>query len=197
MAARRYKISFRVLKIFHEWAQWTSEIFFQHEKRNFVSPSGHVMFYLLYKHQWTTKPFHFNSFVVWKARLLCSHSSGDIFTREDNMLFSHVKISSFRAKAHLVFHWCLYNNIFYFIYFSPFATKGGWMIDDKGWSAMRQKQWSCFVQLSLLAECFIIKICVQQHLPHFSNKMAGPFSLLWLWGVESNILLLFVIISQY
>ena len=23
------------------------------------------------------------------------------------MLFSHVKISSFRAKAHLVFHWCL------------------------------------------------------------------------------------------
>ena len=28
-----------------------------------------------------------------------------------NMLFSHVKISSFRAKAHLVFHWCLYNNL--------------------------------------------------------------------------------------
>ena len=26
------------------------------------------------------------------------------------MLFSRVKISSFRAKAHLVFHWCLYNN---------------------------------------------------------------------------------------
>ena len=25
------------------------------------------------------------------------------------MLFSHVKISSFRAKARLVFHWCLYN----------------------------------------------------------------------------------------
>ena len=37
--------------LFHEWAQRTSEIFFQHEKRNFVSPSGHVMFYLLYKHQ--------------------------------------------------------------------------------------------------------------------------------------------------
>ena len=28
---------------------------------------------------------------------------------EDNMIFSHVKISSFHAKAHLVFHWCLYN----------------------------------------------------------------------------------------
>ena len=24
-------------------------------------------------------------------------------------IFPHVKISSFRAKAHLVFHWCLYN----------------------------------------------------------------------------------------
>ena len=62
------KFLFECWKIFHEWAQRTSEIFFQHEKRNFVSPSGHVMFYLLYKHQWTTKPFHFNSFLVWKAR---------------------------------------------------------------------------------------------------------------------------------
>ena len=25
------------------------------------------------------------------------------------VIFSHVKISSFQAKAHLVFHWCLYN----------------------------------------------------------------------------------------
>ena len=25
------------------------------------------------------------------------------------MLFSHVKISRFRAKAHVVFHWCLYH----------------------------------------------------------------------------------------
>ena len=29
------------------------------------------------------------------------------------VIFSHVKISSFRAKAHLVFHWCLYNNTVY------------------------------------------------------------------------------------
>ena len=40
MAARRYEISLRVLKYF-----------FQHKKRNFVSASDHVMFYLLYKHQ--------------------------------------------------------------------------------------------------------------------------------------------------
>ena len=29
------------------------------------------------------------------------------------MLFSHVKISSSRAKAHLVFHWCLCNKMDY------------------------------------------------------------------------------------
>ena len=45
--------------------------------------------------------------------LLCSHSNGDIFTCENNMLFSRVKISCFRAKAHLVFHWCLYNKIIF------------------------------------------------------------------------------------
>ena len=56
-------------------------------------------------------PNHFTLIVFWCERrdLLWSHSNGDIFTREDNMLFSHVKISSFRAKANLVFYWCLYN----------------------------------------------------------------------------------------
>ena len=54
-------------------------------------------------------PNHFTLIVFWCERcdLLCSHSNGDIFTCEDNMLFSHVKIPSFRAKVHLVFHWCL------------------------------------------------------------------------------------------
>ena len=36
----------------------------------------------------------------------------------NNMLFSHVKISSFRAKVHLVFHWCLYNKDRYSVYFT-------------------------------------------------------------------------------
>ena len=60
-------------------------------------------------------PNHFTLIVFWCERrdLLSSHSKGDIFTCEDNMLFSHVKIPSFRAKAHLVFHWCLYNKIKY------------------------------------------------------------------------------------
>ena len=66
-------------------------------------------FLLLYKHQWNTK---------WAfARKL------DIFTCENNMLYSHVKISPLlwlRNKSRLshqkllkwnglVFHWCLYN----------------------------------------------------------------------------------------
>ena len=29
------------------------------------------------------------------------------------VIFSHVKMSSFCAKAHLVFHWCLYNKKFF------------------------------------------------------------------------------------
>ena len=32
-----------------------------------------------------------------------------IFSHVKITLFSRVKISCFRAKAHLVFHWCLYN----------------------------------------------------------------------------------------
>ena len=95
---RDTKFLFECWKIFHKW--------------DFVSPSGHVMFHLLYKHQWNTKPFHFNSFWCERRDLLCSHSKGDIFKCEDNMSFSHVKISSFRVKPHLV-HWCLYNNVSY------------------------------------------------------------------------------------
>ena len=81
MAARRYEISLGVLKKIHYIN--TNEL-----------------------------PNHFTLIVFWCERrdLLCSHSNGDIFTCEDNMLFSHVRIPSFRAKAHLVFHWRLYYN---------------------------------------------------------------------------------------
>ena len=73
MAARRYEISLRVLKnISRVNYTNTNEI-----------------------------PNHFTLIVFWCERrdLLCSQSKGDIFTCKDNMLFSHVKISSFRAKA--------------------------------------------------------------------------------------------------
>ena len=36
-----------------------------------------------------------------------NHSKSDLFTREENMLFSRVKVSCFHAKAHL-FLWFLY-----------------------------------------------------------------------------------------
>ena len=54
-----------------------------------------------------------------KGAIYCvADRNGDIFTSENNMLFSRVKISCFRAKAHLVFHWCLYNKMG-FIMFKP------------------------------------------------------------------------------
>ena len=83
-----------------------------HSKRNFVSPNCHVMFYLLYKHQWNTKPFHFNGFLV-RGAIYSVAIAMVIFSRVKIMLFSHVKISSFRAKSHLLFHWCLYNKVIY------------------------------------------------------------------------------------
>ena len=78
-----------------------------HEKMKFISISGHVIFCLLYKHQWNTKPFYFTQ----RRDLLRNHNDGDLFTCEDNMLSSRVKIWSFRGKACLVFHWCLYNKL--------------------------------------------------------------------------------------
>ena len=59
MAARRYEISLPVLKNIWQVSAANEWIVFQHEKRNFVCPSGHVVFYVSYKHHWNTKPFHF------------------------------------------------------------------------------------------------------------------------------------------
>ena len=96
MAARDKKFLFECWKIFHAWVQQTSEIFFSTREENFVSPSDRVIFYLLYKHQWNAKPFYLKFSRSERCGLLWSHGNGDIFTCEDNMLFSHVKISSFR-----------------------------------------------------------------------------------------------------
>ena len=95
------KFLFECWRIFHSFA------FFQHEKRNFQAAMERSIHYI----KTNEIPNHFTLIVVRCERrdLLCSHSKGDIFTCEDNILFSHVKISSFRAKAHQVFHWCLYN----------------------------------------------------------------------------------------
>ena len=47
MTARRYEISLRVLKNIARVSAANEGNNFKHEKRNFVSPSGHVMFCLL------------------------------------------------------------------------------------------------------------------------------------------------------
>ena len=96
MAARRYEISFRVLINI-----------FQHEKRNFVSPSGHVIFYLLYKHQWNTTSFHERH---RKVRFSYVTIATVIFSRVKITCYIHV----WRYHVfHLVFHWCLHNKYVY------------------------------------------------------------------------------------
>ena len=88
MVAWRYEISLLALKIFHSFAR-------------------NVLFIIMNYQTISLKQFFFS---CERRDLLCSHSNGNLFTCEN--LFSHVKISFFRAKAHLVFHWCLYNKLY-------------------------------------------------------------------------------------
>ena len=88
------KFLFECWKIFHEWAQRTIEI-----NTNEI-------------------PNHFILIVFWCERrdLLCSHSKGDIYTCEDNMLFSRVKISRFARK--LTWYFIAVYIIIIFLYFN-------------------------------------------------------------------------------
>ena len=65
---------------------------FQHKKRDFVSSSVHVMFYLLYQHLWNTIPFHFR---CEGRHFVCNHSNDDfhvwrylVFTRKLTWYFT-------------------------------------------------------------------------------------------------------------
>ena len=52
-----------------------------------------------------------NHFTLKKPKgaiFLCNHSNSDLFTCETIMFFSRAKISCFRPKDHLIFHWCIY-----------------------------------------------------------------------------------------
>ena len=67
-------------KFLFEWER--VKYYLKPEKRNFVSPSGHVMFYLLYKHQ-----------------LMLNHVKGAIYyVAIATAIFSGVKKSSFLGK---------------------------------------------------------------------------------------------------
>ena len=86
----------------------TREIFFN--TRREISYLQAAMKCSIYYINTNEIPNHF-TFRCERHDLLCNHSNDDLFMCEDNMLFSHVKISCFHMKAHLVhvFHWCLYN----------------------------------------------------------------------------------------
>ena len=65
---------------------------FQHEKRNSVSPRSHVMFYLLFKHQGNTKPFHLFIFFIY----LFFFARGAIYrVARETVIFSLVKITCY------------------------------------------------------------------------------------------------------
>ena len=54
---------------FHFCYHRNFRVFFLNRKRP-VSPSDHVIFYLLYKHQWNAKPVYLKSFLVWMVRFI-------------------------------------------------------------------------------------------------------------------------------
>ena len=80
----------------------------EHEKIKFIFISKYVTFCLLYKHQWNTK-----SELAFKGAIYYVTITTVISSRVKITLSSRVKIWSFRGKAHLVFHWCLYNKVSY------------------------------------------------------------------------------------
>ena len=85
---RDTKFVFECWKIFHEWAQGTSEIFFSTLEDKFRISKRCSIYYLN-----TNKiPNHFTEIVFWSERcgLLWSHSNGDIFTCEDNIMDFHM-----------------------------------------------------------------------------------------------------------
>ena len=58
-----------------EWVRYRVE----HEKIKFIFTSGHVIFCLLYKHQWKVRQRRRSQ----GRDLLCNHDDGDLFTCED------------------------------------------------------------------------------------------------------------------
>ena len=89
-------------KNFHEWVQRTSRIFLTHGEKICIYKWPCNFLFLLYKLQWNTKPFHFNFFGAKGAVYYVAITT---------VIFSHVKITCFCTKAHLLFHWLLYNEL--------------------------------------------------------------------------------------
>ena len=65
---------------------------FQHEKRNFVSPSDHVIYSIYYRN--TNKILNHSRKASEGAIFVCNHSNSDLFTSENNILSSSVTHSA-------------------------------------------------------------------------------------------------------
>ena len=98
MAGRRYETFLQVLKNISQVSavNTRTEISFLQAAINFLFI---VMFTNEIPKQFTVLFFPVKGMIY----LLCSYIKGDLFTYEDNILLSRVKISYFHAKAHLVF----------------------------------------------------------------------------------------------
>ena len=85
MAARRYDRNFSLSVEKSFTSEGSEQVKYFSTQEETFSPSDHVMFYLLYKHN--EIPNHFTLILFWCERhdLLCSLSNGDIFTHEDIM----------------------------------------------------------------------------------------------------------------
>ena len=97
MAVWRYEISLWVVNDILRVGAVNEWNIFQHEKRNFVSPSNHVVHYYVNTNE---IPNHFTSiaFCHERCNLLCSHSNGDLFTCKD-----HVMMGFHYLAWHIIF----------------------------------------------------------------------------------------------
>ena len=90
------------IKIFEENSLLVPAVSTRKEKFRISKRLHNVLF--IKKHQWNSKLFHF----FWTVFVLAGKGAG-YYVAIATAIFSHVKVSCFRGKAHLVFHWCLYN----------------------------------------------------------------------------------------
>ena len=73
---------------------------FQHEKRKFVSPSGHEMVFCVNTNE---TPNNFYNYLFFSAKgAIC-------YAIKETVIFWRVRTSFFLANSHLVFHWCVHN----------------------------------------------------------------------------------------
>ena len=110
MAVWRYEISLWVVNYILRVGAVNKWNIFQHEKRNFVSPSNHVVHYYVNTNE---IPNHFTStaFCHERCSLLCSHSNGDLFTCKDHVMmgFHYLDILSFHEQTPHVGHSMMYD----------------------------------------------------------------------------------------